>query len=224
MTDVTDMDNRIDAGRRELMRRRLAERGLAASPAAAAPEPAGLSAGQRRMWFVAQADPSGAILNVAVSYRITGPVDVDRLRAAVGAVARRHAALRTTYRTDDNGDPQPVVHDELAVGWAVHDLTDLAGTPAQRLRLEVLAQREFGAPFDLTSDAPLRITLLRTAADELITLLVAHHIAWDDGSWAVFFTDLTCAYTDAPLGPRPSPPKTTGATPNAMRTCPTGGT
>ena len=205
MTDVTDMDNRIDAGRRELMRRRLAERGLAASPAAAAPEPAGLSAGQRRMWFVAQADPSGALLNVGVSYRITGPVDVDRLRAAVGAVARRHAALRTTYRTDDNGDPQPVVHDELAVGWAVHDLTDLAGTPAQRLRLEVLAQREFGAPFDLTSDAPLRITLLRTAADELIMLLVAHHIAWDDGSWAVFFTDLTRAYTDAPLGPPTQP-------------------
>ena len=38
-------------------------------------------------------------------------------------------------------------------------------------------------------------------------LLVAHHIAWDDGSWQVFFADLTRAYTGADLGPadRPAP-------------------
>ena len=27
-------------------------------------------------------------------------------------------------------------------------------------------------------------------------LFTAHHIAWDDGSWAPFFTDLVHAYTD----------------------------
>ncbi|MFY1621555.1 amino acid adenylation domain-containing protein, partial [Micromonospora sp. WMMD736] len=32
-------------------------------------------------------------------------------------------------------------------------------------------------------------------------LLVAHHIAWDDGSWEVFFGDLTRAYTGGELGP-----------------------
>ena len=188
--------------------RALAERGIATGTVEQ-PETGGLSDGQRRMWFVGQADPSGALLNVCVSYRITGPVDLDRLHRAMDTVVRRHAALRTTYRTDANGEPQPVVHDELAAGWAVHDLTDLDGTEAerqaQRLRLEVLAQRQFGAPFDLTADAPLRISVLRTAPDELIILLVAHHIAWDDGSWAVFFTDLTRAYTGAPLGPPTRP-------------------
>ena len=208
MTDVTDRDRQLEDARRELMRRRLAERGIATGTVEQ-PETGGLSDGQRRMWFVGQADPSGALLNVCVSYRITGPVDLDRLHRAMDTVVRRHAALRTTYRTDANGEPQPVVHDELAAGWAVHDLTDLDGTEAerqaQRLRLEVLAQRQFGAPFDLTADAPLRISVLRTAPDELIILLVAHHIAWDDGCWAVFFTDLTRAYTGAPLGPPTRP-------------------
>ena len=32
-------------------------------------------------------------------------------------------------------------------------------------------------------------------------LLVAHHIAWDDGCWRVFFTDLTRAYRGEDLGP-----------------------
>ncbi len=48
-------------------------------------------------------------------------------------------------------------------------------------------------------------------AEELILLLTAHHIAWDDGSWAPFFTDLTRAYVDpdtvagAPIAATPGP-------------------
>lgn len=204
MTDLSDAA--VNDARRELLRRRLFERGLAAVTPAEGTRVAGLSDGQRRMWFVQQADPSGALLNVCVSYRITGVVDLARLHDAVDAVAGRHTILRTTYRADENGDPQPTTHDELRPAWAVHDLT-LAepSEQAQRLRLEVLAQREFAAPFDLSADAPLRITVIRTAPDELVMLMVAHHIAWDDASWRVFFADLTRAYTGADLGPAAHP-------------------
>ncbi len=54
---------------------------------------------------------------------------------------------------------QPTVHADLRPGWTQYDLTD-PPQRAQRLRLEVLAQREF-APFELS----LRITVVRTAAD-----------------------------------------------------------
>lgn len=190
--------------RLELLHRRLADRGLLArdgQPQQSGP-PAGLSDGQSRMWFVHAADPSRTLLNVCVSYRITGAVDVALLRDAVGRVAGRHPVLRTTFAPDENGAPQPTVHAELAPGWAEHDLSALSAS-ARRLRLEVLAQREFATPFDLGADAPLRITVARTGADELVMLLVAHHIAWDDGSWEVFFTDLTRAYTGAELTPLP---------------------
>ncbi|WP_077103551.1 non-ribosomal peptide synthetase [Mycobacterium terramassiliense] len=200
MTDIADTGARVDAARLELLRRRLAERGLAA---AEYPRPASddeLSHGQARMWFVQSADPSGALLNVCVSYRISGELDPARLRDAVNAVSRRHRILRTTYALSDQGDPRPVVHDDLPPGWAEQDLTGLS-EHARRLRLEVLAQREFGAPFDLSTDAPLRITVVRTAAAEHVLLLVAHHIAWDDGSWRVFFSDLTRAYQGVPLEP-----------------------
>ena len=53
------------------------------------------------------------------------------------------------------------------------------------------AQRDFSRPFDLSKDSPLRFTVARVSADELMLLITAHHIAWDDGSWAPFFTDLT---------------------------------
>nr|WP_101947390.1 non-ribosomal peptide synthetase [Mycobacterium sp. 3519A] len=183
----------------ELLRRRLHERGLRRDerPEQAATE---LSDGQRRMWFVQQADTTGALLNVCVSYRIAGDLDVGRLQDAVNAVARRHSVLRTTYRADENGEPQLTIHDEATPGWAEHDLSGLA-EHARALRLEVLAQREFGTPFDLTVDAPLRITVVRTSATEHVMLLVAHHIAWDDGSWRIFFADLTRAYHGEDLPP-----------------------
>ncbi len=198
VTDTTGLDT-LDAQRLELLRRKIAERGLARPPAANAAEddeqrPV-MSDGQRRMWFVQSVDPDGALLNICVSYRVTGDVDVERLHRAVDAVALRHPVLRTTYQTDSAGDPYPVIHDDLRPGWAEHDLSGLA-EQARRLRLEVLAQRQFRQPFDLTQDSPLRIEAARVGADELMLLFTAHHIAWDDGSWAPFFTDLVRAYTD----------------------------
>jgi mycobactin peptide synthetase MbtE len=207
VTDIADLRDDLEQRRLELLRRRLAERGLraagpqAAGPQAAGPqaEPGGLTDGQRRMWFVQMADPTGAILNICLSYRITGPLDVARLHDAVKAVAARHPILRTTYHPDDTGEPRPRVHDDLTPAWATHDLSELSDH-ARQLRLEVLAQRTFGAPFDLAADSPLRLTVVRTASDEHILLLAAHHIAWDDGSWRPFFTDLTRAYLGEDLG------------------------
>jgi len=193
----------LDHDRLALLRRRLGERGLtapAAAPATAPPDR--LSDGALRMWFTQAADPSGALLNICVSYRLTGTLDPARLHQAVDAVARRHPVLRTTYHPDPGGEPRPRIEADLRPGWAVHDLSELP-EQARQLRLEVLAQREFATPFDLAADAPLRLTLVRTGPADYLLLLVAHHIAWDDGSWRVFFADLTRAYCGEELTPAP---------------------
>lgn len=194
--------------RLELMKRKLAERGLSSTAAEpdsnAEADPNALSDGQRRMWFVQAVDPSGVLLNICLSYRLTGIVDADRLHTALAATAQRHSILRTTYAADENGEPQASLHEDLAPGWTVHDLSE-SSQRARKLRLEVLAQREFGKPFDLRTDSPLRITLIKTGPAEHVMLLVAHHIAWDDGSWRVFFSDLTQAYSGAELAPTPRP-------------------
>ncbi|HXS86965.1 MAG TPA: condensation domain-containing protein, partial [Mycobacterium sp.] len=154
MTDTTGLDT-LEAQRLELLRRKIAERGLTrpdVAPDAVTQSPE-MSDGQRRMWFVQSVDPDGALLNICVSYRVTGEVDVARLRRAVDAVAMRHPVLRTTYQTGSDGDPRPVIHDDLRPDWAEHDLSGLA-EQARQLRLEVLAQRQFRQPFDLTKDSP----------------------------------------------------------------------
>ncbi|MEV4240105.1 amino acid adenylation domain-containing protein [Nocardia sp. NPDC049737] len=191
--------------RKALLRQRLAESGLTAPVSEAAPirrskpgERHPLSAGQRRMWFLQTRDPEDTTLNICVAYRLTGALDEARLRDAVTAVVNAHDILRTTYGLDENGEPYQTVRSDLELYWQRHDLTDMPETGRSR-RLEVLARREFGRPFDLATESPLRVSLVRIGADEFALLLVAHHISWDDDSWAVFFTELNAAYRAEPV-------------------------
>lgn len=189
--------------RKALLRRRLVESGLTTSPIAQPRRSKPgvrqrLSAGQRRMWFLQTRDPEDTTLNICVAYRLTGALDETRLRDAVTSVVAQHDILRTTYGLDDSGEPYQIVHADLELSWQTFDLTELPEAGRSR-RLQVLARREFGRPFDLAAESPLRISLLRIGADEFALLLVVHHISWDDDSWPVFFTELNAAYRGEPV-------------------------
>ncbi|WP_330252222.1 amino acid adenylation domain-containing protein [Nocardia sp. NBC_00565] len=158
---------------------------------------AALSSGQRRAWFLQTRDPDDTTLNIGIAYRLTGTLDTERLRAAVEAVAARHEILRTTYGLGDTGEPYRIVRNE-PLSWQEHDLSGLPESSRTR-RLEVLSRRELGRPFELATEAPIRITLIRTGAGEFVFVLVAHTIAWDDDSWGVFAAELNAAYHGAVL-------------------------
>ncbi|NKX88770.1 non-ribosomal peptide synthetase [Nocardia coubleae] len=201
--------------RKQLLQQKLRERGMAAStapvavPRIAAGERRPLTPGQRRMWFLQTRDPQDTALNICVAYRLTGPLDADRLRTAFDAVVARHDILRTTYGVDAEGEPFQVFSTDARAEWTTHDLTDLAES-GRDLRVEVLAQREFSRPFALGTELPLRATLIRTGADQHVVLFTIHHICWDDDSWAVFFTELNAAYRTMPAQDDSAPAQTDG--------------
>ena len=189
------MSDDVAAKRRALLAQRLREQGLTATSSApararAAGERSPLSPAQQRMWFVQTRDPRDTTLNICVAYRFTGPLVEARLRAAFEAVVARHEILRTTYGVGEDGEPYQVAAIEAAIDWQTHEGT---GT-----RVEVLARREFGRPFDLTTDRPLRVTLIREAPDEHVLVLVAHHICFDDDSWPVLFAEVAAFYNGRP--------------------------
>ncbi|MGB9305734.1 MAG: amino acid adenylation domain-containing protein [Mycobacterium sp.] len=198
---MADDGKTLQERRRELLRRRIAESGVAADESAASSCPGEryqLSAGQRRMWFLQAMDTADVTLNICVSYRLTGVLDEARLRAAFGDVVARHAILRTCYGVDSEGEPYQLYSDDVEISWCTDDLTHLPEQDRER-RVEALARNEFGRPFDLMSELPLRITLIRTGRAEFVLLMVVHHICWDDDSWAVFFRELSAAYAGRQL-------------------------
>jgi len=156
--------------------------------AAARPERLPLSPAQQRMWFLNRFDAASTAYTIPVALRMTGDLDVAALGAAVGDVVARHESLRTRYPEVD-GEP---VQQILPPTAFAPDLAPISVTEAelpQRIR-ELVA-----IPFDVTTEVPVRLWLLRRAAGEHVLVGVLHHIAADGSSTVPFVRDLMTAYT-----------------------------
>ncbi|MBD8506928.1 amino acid adenylation domain-containing protein, partial [Hoyosella sp. G463] len=157
-----------------------------------------LSPAQERMHILNRWDPTLATYNIPVALRLRGTLDRGALRAAVQDILERHIMLRTIYPSAD-GEPYQRVLDARAVSATV--LTEHSIAPADAAD-HVLGLVSRG--FDVTTDAPIRIELLRTAPNEHILALVVHHIAADGESVPPLVRDMIAAYAARIAGAKPA--------------------
>ncbi|QNP61754.1 non-ribosomal peptide synthetase [Streptomyces genisteinicus] len=122
-------------------------------------------------------------------------LDAGRLRAAVAALLRRHAGLRTGITAD--GLPRPVqfvcAADSVPVPLTEVDLTGL-DEAARRERLAGLAAAARVERFDLTAPPLFRLTLFRLTPDTDRLMLRHHLVAWDGWSQSLFLGELLELY------------------------------
>ncbi|MGW0180166.1 non-ribosomal peptide synthase/polyketide synthase, partial [Nocardia sp. NPDC003345] len=155
-----------------------------------------LSPAQARMWFLNQMDTTSPLYNIAVVLRLGGALDVAAMHATLADVLDRHETLRTRYPDSDTGPHQVIAAAPEAI--AAPEPEDIAAE-----RAEARLAAEVSAGFDVTREIPVRITLLRTAADTHILVLVVHHIAFDGSSLAPLAADLMAAYRARVRGTAP---------------------
>uniref|UniRef100_UPI0005C1FD1F non-ribosomal peptide synthetase n=1 Tax=Nocardia asiatica TaxID=209252 RepID=UPI0005C1FD1F len=146
-----------------------------------------LSPAQARMWFLNQFDTSSPVYNIPLVVRMSGDLDVAAMHAAIADVLERHEALRTVYPDSDSGPHQVVVPVETA-------LAPLAPMPVAAVDIEARVAAEVTVGFDVTTEVPFRVALLRSAPGEHALVLVVHHISFDGSSLAPLAADLMTAY------------------------------
>ncbi|MFF2046197.1 condensation domain-containing protein, partial [Kitasatospora sp. NPDC058170] len=146
-----------------------------------------LSAAQRRLWFLGELEGPSATYNIATALRLSGALDREALRAALGDVIGRHEVLRTVFRTAD-GRPHQHVLDPAAV------TLDLPVTEVTEAELEQALADAAGHVFDLSTQIPLRAELFTTAENEHVLVLLVHHIAGDGWSMGPLARDISQAY------------------------------
>ncbi|EME20381.1 non-ribosomal peptide synthetase [Rhodococcus triatomae] len=172
-------------------------------PIVAGPRPdrVPLSAAQERLWLLAEMGgaATGSVPGDSLAYhyahvaRLDGPVDADALAAAVRDVTTRHESLRTVIESTD-GDAYQVI---LPAGGELEVVdTDPEST-------ETLVVERLTANFDLRTDVPLRVSLIRESSDRHVVVVVLHHIATDEWSDAPLLGDLTRAYLSRRAGTEP---------------------
>ncbi|MEV7506671.1 amino acid adenylation domain-containing protein [Streptomyces sp. NPDC091201] len=147
-----------------------------------------LSFAQQRLWLIDRMEGPGALYNMPLALRLTGPLDTDALRAALGDLAARHEILRTVIAEQD-GEPHQLV---LAASAADLPFTLLDCAPGS---VDAEVDRAAREPFDLAAEPPVRTTLLRVSPEEHVLVVALHHIVGDGWSMGPLLRDLTEAYT-----------------------------
>ncbi|HYO13133.1 MAG TPA: amino acid adenylation domain-containing protein [Thermoanaerobaculia bacterium] len=171
-----------------------------------APLPAGaerpLSFAQERLWFLDRFQPGSSAYNIPLAVRLSGPLEPSALDLALGEIARRHEALRTTFPAEDGGPRLRVAPLGPAPAARV-DLSDLPDGPREEEAARI-AREEPRRGFDLAAGPLLRVTLVCLAVDRHFLCATIHHIVSDGWSLGVFARELMTLYRSFAAG-RPSP-------------------
>ena len=90
-----------------------------------------VSAVQRGLWLINQANPESSAYNVPLTLRLHGELEHDALRSALADVIARHETLRTMYPMF-NGVPVQVINDvDTVLGQIDLGFTDLRERPGE---------------------------------------------------------------------------------------------
>ncbi|WP_437677704.1 amino acid adenylation domain-containing protein [Sorangium sp. So ce131] len=133
---------------------------------------------QERLWFVHHhMEEQRTSYNGTIALRLRGPLSIVALRAAFNALAARHEALRTTFRSR-NGNSEPV--------QVIHEPTDLEIPVQEASEADVLAQVDDLAShvYDLVNGPLFMVRILRLSEDHHVLLIGMHHIIYD--AWSQF--------------------------------------
>ncbi|WTL34041.1 amino acid adenylation domain-containing protein [Nocardia sp. NBC_01503] len=162
------------------------------------PELIPLSYAQQRMWFLNRFDTASGTYNLPTALRITGPLDVPALRAAVRDLVERHEVLRTIYP-----ERVGVGHQVILAADDPEAMPSMPMVDVSEAEIVATVAEAAMAAFDVTLAPPLRIRLLRLGTDDHVLVCVVHHIAGDGFSAGPLTRDLMTAYLSRIQGREP---------------------
>lgn len=159
-----------------------------------------LSYGQRSQWFLYQSAPESAAYNAAFTARIRRDVDAPALQCALQALIARHPSLRTTFTMRGVKQPVQKVH-----GYQEVCLEEIDASTWTEDELNKRVVEAYQRPFDLEQGPVLRVSLFsRTKHDDIIFLLVIHHIVCDGWSLWILIDELGMLYSVEETGNKAS--------------------
>jgi len=174
-------------------------------------DPAPLSFQQQRLWLIDQMENGSAAYNMPLAARLSGDLDLQAVQQSIDTIMARHDVLRTHLVTVEEAGElharQVLVPLDAAAddGPANKSLSKKANTTFSIIEknTETLAQqlRDLAAePFDLATEAPLRVHIIPVSTKEHYLQLTIHHIASD--AWSMYlllkeFVECYRAYTES---------------------------
>jgi amino acid adenylation domain-containing protein/non-ribosomal peptide synthase protein (TIGR01720 family) len=128
---------------------------------------------------------------VQMDFTITGALDVDRVRAAVHTVLKRHPNLVARFCPQFD-EPVQIIPADPVAPWRYVDLS--AAEVDVDEQSQQLCAAERAAVCDLAHQPAFRVALIRTAEDRHRFVLTNHHIVLDGWSTAILLSEIFACY------------------------------
>nr|WP_231996353.1 non-ribosomal peptide synthetase [Mycobacterium scrofulaceum] len=134
-------------------------------------------------------DDLAELYSVQLDFSVDGPLDPDRMRAAVQTVVDRHPNLAARFCAQD--EPVQLIPVDPAPAWQYVELGDTEDADA---RIRQLCAAERVAVCDLANPPAFRVALVRTAPDRHRIVVTNHHIVLDGWSTSILLQEMFAAY------------------------------
>jgi polyketide synthase PksJ len=151
-----------------------------------------LSTVQKGMLFHYLKETDQNQYNVQLVLGLEGKIDIGVLEQALQSVQLNHEALRSVFSWDKVSKPLQVVLKNCPIDFIYYNIARNSQEYIDDYVSECLANDQVKR-FELTS-LPVRVTLIRTAAESFIMSISHHHILYDGWSTGIFLQELFSAY------------------------------
>lgn len=132
------------------------------------------------------------------AFTLDGPVDIDRLRAALDVVVTRHEILRTTFlQPPGMRSPQQVIGAESAAAWSLQEQPGSAKPLEDGEALQELMASAAERQFDLERGPLLQALLIGGGEEVAMLLLSACAVCVDATSLLLLANELCESYSGA---------------------------
>lgn len=150
-----------------------------------------LSYSQRRIWLVEQMTPGNSGLNIPLTVRIRGSLNLALLEQSINFVINRHETLRTAFSSED-GEPVQIIHPTVNFSIHVEDVSQAAEPEVEANRRMAIDAVQ---PFDISQAPLLRVKVAILGDGDYIFHVVLHHLVADGWSLGVFIREMGQVYT-----------------------------
>lgn len=142
---------------------------------------------QQLLWNLHRLDRSTTTYNVQCVFRLTGPLDRERLDSAMRRIYSSHASLHARIGEEDGVPMQEAAPDPM---WSIEwlDAADAEASP------EDWVQRGAQRPFDIAKDAGLVARVMRLGPEQHLLQWLLPHVVIDGWSLDVVWDRLCTLY------------------------------
>ena len=152
-----------------------------------------LSHAQKRMFVLYKLQPESSFYNMSYVREISGELNIGILQKAINRIIERHESFRTNFQ-EMGGEPVQIIKDSYQLKTTNYELNKIKDKTKKREKEKKIIEQEIKTPFNLETDALIRVAVIKHTKNKHTLIISMHHIISDGWSIGLFYKELFTIY------------------------------